>query len=332
MQKLLFLFLASPILALSAGSEALFNRLSKLYAEDPNQCMIAAKREIQHAPNKPVPYYFVSKLFLKKVDRSANSRGKYMNMRRSVFYAIQFNKLSTTSIQELVKWDDHLVAMSSIRNKVSKELSEDGNTDLIVLLDEKFKALENQEDLMANQMDEIVERSASPSLSKEVDIETKVDVSNSTEFFGMPSGNENVASFNVSSEKQLLALINAERKKQGMEPLVWQEDLARAARYHAYDMATQNYFNHSSYDKRGGELEQVGGTFERIRKFYSGSFVNSENIAAGNRKPEDTYRQWYNSPGHYANMFNGSSKKVGIGVVHAPNSTYGYYWVFCTAR
>lgn len=45
-----------------------------------------------------------------------------------------------------------------------------------------------------------------------------------------------------------------------------------------------------------------------------------------------TCQQWYTSKGHYDNMFNSSSKKVGIGVCHIPRSPYGYYWVFCTAQ
>ena len=77
---------------------------------------------------------------------------------------------------------------------------------------------------------------------------------------------------------------------------------------------------------------EVGGTFSRIKKFYSKSFVNSENIAAGNESPQVTYEQWYNSPGHYENMTNPASNKVGLGVFYDANSTYGYYWVFCSAH
>ena len=117
-----------------------------------------------------------------------------------------------------------------------------------------------------------------------------------------------------------------------MQPLIWEEDLARAARYHAYDLATQNYFDHNSYDRINGNLIEVGNTFTRIKKFYNETFVNSENIAAGNESAEGTYLQWYNSPGHYKNMFNKKSSKVGIGVFKSSESSYGYYWVFCTAE
>ena len=83
---------------------------------------------------------------------------------------------------------------------------------------------------------------------------------------------------------------------------------------------------------KNGKFVKIGGTFERIRLFYHDSFANSENIAAGNATPEETYQQWYESKGHNENMFNSSSTKVGIGYYHVPGRTYGHYWVFCTAH
>ena len=132
----------------------------------------------------------------------------------------------------------------------------------------------------------------------------------SGQFYGMPKGTEIVTSHNFASEQKMLRLINLERKKQGMVELVWEEDLAKACRYHAYDLGSQNYFDHNSHDRINGELVEVGGTFTRIRSFYNETFVNSENIAAGNETAADTYQQWYNSKGHYENMFNKSSRKV----------------------
>jgi uncharacterized protein YkwD len=117
-----------------------------------------------------------------------------------------------------------------------------------------------------------------------------------------------------------------------MDTLVWNDDLARACRYHANDMAAQDYFTHDSQDLVNGKTVSVGDAFERIGKFYSKTFVNSENIAAGSSDAAGTYDQWYNSPGHYDNMFNRSSKKAAIGMAKDPESPWGYYWVFCTAE
>lgn len=127
-------------------------------------------------------------------------------------------------------------------------------------------------------------------------------------------------------------MINQERKSQGMGELEFVEDMARACRYQAFDMGSQAYFDHDSYDRDSrGNLVEVGETFYRIRRFYNETFSNAENIAAGNEGADETYLQWYNSKGHYENMFNPEAKKVGIGVVHVPDSPFLYYWVLCTA-
>ena len=117
-----------------------------------------------------------------------------------------------------------------------------------------------------------------------------------------------------------------------LPPLVWNEDLAKAARYHAHDLGSQKYFDHNTYDRVDNELVAIGSTFDRIKKFYDKTHVNSENIAAGNESPNKTYLQWYNSVGHNENMFNASSRFVGIGFCQVPNSPHEYYWVFCTAE
>ena len=148
----------------------------------------------------------------------------------------------------------------------------------------------------------------------------------------MHIASENIISFDYNHEMDLLDLINRERLSQGMEELEWNDDLARACRYHAYDQGSQNYFDHNSMDRKDGKLNKVGDTFDRIRKFYSESHVNAENIAAGGMTPEEAYHDWFTSKGHYETMFNTSSKKVGIGVAHVPGSKYGYYWVLCTAE
>lgn len=151
------------------------------------------------------------------------------------------------------------------------------------------------------------------------------------QFYGLPSGAENIASADLGAELKVISLINKERRKQGMQPLEWDEALTRACRYHAYDLATQNYFNHDTYDRKNGKLVKVGGTFDRIKVFYNESLVNAENIAAGNATGEATYEQWFESKGHYDAMFDPDSKRVGIGVFFDENSPFGYYWAFCTA-
>lgn len=56
---------------------------------------------------------------------------------------------------------------------------------------------------------------------------------------------------------------------------------------------------------------------------YSAAY---ENIAAGYSNPEDTMKQWKESPGHNAAMLNPDLTHMGIGVAYEQNSTYQYYW------
>jgi len=177
-----------------------------------------------------------------------------------------------------------------------------------------------------------IEEVASVEVEKNEINEVYKSINTTKTFNGMPSGLEVVKSFDLSGEQELLMYINKERNKLGMVPLEWEEDLAKASRYHAYDLGSQNYFNHSTYDRKNGELVKIGGTFERIKQFYNASYVNSENIAAGNSSAYATYIQWFNSPGHYKNMFNPESTKIGIGVSHVEDSPFGYYWSMCTAH
>ena len=153
----------------------------------------------------------------------------------------------------------------------------------------------------------------------------KKDFSDEYSPFGKPSGEENVPSSSINEEIIFVNLLNKARKEKGMSELKINQDLCRAARYHSFDMGKQNYFEHASYDRNEstGHLEKVCGTFTRINKFAKSY---GENIAAGNGTGERTFEQWYNSPGHYGNMFNPKFKTIGVGYVKIAGSKYNHYW------
>ena len=142
-------------------------------------------------------------------------------------------------------------------------------------------------------------------------------------FRGCASGGERVPAVNANFEKEILRLVNVERKKRGLSSLTWNAKMARAARYHAADMAHDDYFNHASFDKGG---RQVCATFARIRKFGSGS---AENIAAGGNTPAGTMRQWMNSPGHKKNILSAGAKSLGVGYYYKSGlkNKWRHYWV-----
>lgn len=331
-KAIILLLIVIPFMAKS--NDMFFNRLEKLNNKDQKKCLEVAKRYIKIFPENPSAYYFSSIIYNERADKSRSTSGKYRNLKRAISHAISFEQKDDGTIASNVNWSDYTTELTErayiLADKLEEENEERYSSALLANVDK----LDNTIEINLGDMTLVDTKTESDvvKLSPVASAPVVVDAHSKTEFFGMPKGNEIIKSASLSGEKDVLKLINQERVKKGMSELEWDEDLAKAARYHAYDLATQNYFDHASFDRTGGKLVQVGGTFARIRKFYSKSFVNSENIAAGSASAKGTYEQWYNSPGHYDNMFNSFSKKVGLGVFYDANSSYGYYWVFCTAE
>jgi uncharacterized protein YkwD len=94
--------------------------------------------------------------------------------------------------------------------------------------------------------------------------------------------------------------------------------LRQAARLHSQDMATRNYFDHTSQDGRqvGDRLKAAG---------YAGSSFG-ENIAAGEGTSHGTVEQWMKSPGHCSNIMDPGFRTIGVGYAFGPNSQFGHYW------
>lgn len=126
---------------------------------------------------------------------------------------------------------------------------------------------------------------------------------------------------NADFEQRVVELVNDERNKQNLPPLKRNRDLDYAARYHARDMAEDNYFAHDSKD--GSVI--VCGWSTRLGKFYTGWNSLAENIAAGYSTPNDVMQGWMNSSGHRANILSNSNREIGVG--YWPGGSYRHYWV-----
>lgn len=317
-----------------------FNYLKKLYHKDPETCYKRCETIMNLFPGQESAWFFALKLEVNQVAFTPKVKVKSARMNRAVDYARYFDKNASAELKQLTGWDSVQPWLTAIAVDVMAELDEANLNLNVKQLDERWKKYTGTP-LKASTSEKEQRNEVTTTTLTTTSLKTTVTTSNakapsantSKDFSltGMPKGTENIASGNAKAEKELLVLINKERKRLKMDTLIWNPDLARACRYHAMDMGTQQYFDHNSYDQVNGKLVEVGGTFDRIRKFYSTTFVNSENIAAGNSSAEGTYQQWFNSPGHYANMFNRSSKYVGIGTVSVSGG-YGSYWVFCTAQ
>ena len=321
MKKILSAVVISLFALNASANDILYNRLDKLYETDKKQCLVVVKRYIKYFPKQASPLYYATLLYSEKSEKSKNERGQYLHLRKAVGYAIQFERIEDKELMDKVEWINVKGELNSSINVLINKLSATNDFALSERLSAKQSEF-NNEYIAVTTMDKT---------NNNAIVEVFNSSNSSKLFYGMPSGSEMILSSNKAGEQELLGYINAEREKQGMLPLEWEEELAQASRYHSYDLGTQNYFNHSTYDRKNGKLVKIGGTFDRIKKFYSKSFVNSENIAAGSQKPHDTYMQWYNSKGHYENMFNPESTKIGIGTYYVEDSPFGHYWSMCTA-
>ncbi|MEV0590094.1 CAP domain-containing protein [Nonomuraea cavernae] len=121
----------------------------------------------------------------------------------------------------------------------------------------------------------------------------------------------------TAEENEVVRLTNVERAKGGCQPLKHDAQLRQAAFGHSSDMATQNYFSHTSKD---------GRTFmDRIRGAgFTGGSGWAENIAMGQSTPAAVVTGWMNSSGHKANIMNCKYTLIGVGA--AKNSKGQIYW------
>jgi len=132
-----------------------------------------------------------------------------------------------------------------------------------------------------------------------------------------------VPAYNAEYEEQIIELVNQERTSRGLTPLVRSAGLTNAARYQATDMSQDNYFDHNTMDRAGGELIFRCSPWDRIANYYSGA--NGENAAVGYYSPESVMNGWMNSGGHRANILDPDTRAIGVGFFQGED--YRPYWI-----
>lgn len=108
-------------------------------------------------------------------------------------------------------------------------------------------------------------------------------------------------------EEKVIELTNAERAKQGLKPLEMYAPLMSVARAKSADMAKNNYFSHTS--------PTYGSPFDQMKAAGISYKAAGENIAQGQRTPEEVVQAWMNSEGHRANIMNANFTHIGVGYV-----------------
>ncbi len=127
-----------------------------------------------------------------------------------------------------------------------------------------------------------------------------------------PSTGTGNASAGVSSstafQTQVIDLVNQERAKAGLSALKTDALLTKVAIEKARDMDVNNYFSHNS--------PTYGSPFDMMRSFGVTYSYAGENIASGQRTPQEVMTAWMNSAGHRANILSPNFTKIGVGYVN----------------
>lgn len=118
--------------------------------------------------------------------------------------------------------------------------------------------------------------------------------------------------------EEVLRLVNVERASAGCPALSLNEDLGVAAQAHSVDMATNNYFSHTSLD---------GSDFVvRLRDAGFTGAPGGENIAAGYTTALAVMTGWMHSEGHRENILACEFRTLGVGYATSDSSEYASYW------
>ena len=96
-----------------------------------------------------------------------------------------------------------------------------------------------------------------------------------------------------------------------VNPVVWNDQLEKAAQKHSDDMKSNNFFSHTGSDGKnaGNRITNAGYVWTTY----------GENIGSGYKTEEAVVNGWINSGGHCKNIMNAGFKDMGVAVS-------GDYW------
>lgn len=118
-------------------------------------------------------------------------------------------------------------------------------------------------------------------------------------------------------KRDVLALVNQERAKNGLTALNWGATCEGAANIRANEIVAA--YSHTRPD---------GSSWSTACPIPESGGISGENLNAGTAavSPATTVASWMNSPEHRANILNPDFKYLAVGFVFDPNSPHKTYW------
>ena len=115
-------------------------------------------------------------------------------------------------------------------------------------------------------------------------------------------------------------MISRYRREHGLSAVKTDPQLTKVAERQAKAMAAAGIMDHS-----------VAGSFASRISGAHPTGMAAENIAAGTKTWDQTFRMWQNSWGHNANLLQSKADSVGVAVAHNDGTRYKTYWAMVIA-
>lgn len=232
-------------------------------------------------------------------DASANDSSQNVTYQTKAYYSMnggEWQNLSTNKIDGMLsKWlCENPQQQKDVANK--QEPNESANKEN----QEKLKQEANKEE----QQDQKDKQHAQEGAADQNQTAKQDESMNKKE---QQSDDQQLSQF----EQEVVELTNEERAKQGLSPLKADAQLSKVARDKSKDMATNGYFSHNS--------PTYGSPFDMMKQYGITYRTAGENIAKGQRTPQEVVNGWMNSEGHRANIMNGEFTHIGVGYVEQGN-------------
>ena len=189
----------------------------------------------------------------------------------------------------------------------------------VMKVPDEWSSLASIDQLVPKAEFEIQQLEEEPSINFEMDSSTKKEVQENEEHPEEVDKKDETKKQTIATlpyEKEVVQLVNQERKKYGCLPLKMDQELTLVARQKSADMRDKKYFSHQS--------PTFGSPFDMLKKEEIDFTMAGENIAAGQRSPKQVVEDWMNSEGHRKNILHPDFTHIGVG--YREGGIYGTYW------
>ena len=116
--------------------------------------------------------------------------------------------------------------------------------------------------------------------------------------------------------REILTLTNAEREKEGLVPLVWDNTLAHCADIRAAELPLL------TKEQNVNHLRPDGTKWYTVNE----DIMYAENISYGQASAQEVFDAWVSSDSHYKNMMNPDYRTIGVSL-YITEDGYVYYWI-----